>query len=259
MSTLTYAVSDSATMLRRNLKHAKRYPALSLSTAGMPVIFLLLFVYVFGNALGDGIGGGGRAGYVNYLVPGVIMMTVASGTMSTAISVCTDMAEGIVARFRTMAIFRPSLMTGHVIGSMIQTLASLAVVFGISVLVGFRPTATPVEWLAVFGLLAALTFALTWLAVAFGLVSKTPEGASNLPLPLTLLPLIGSGFVPTDSMSSGLRWFAEYQPFTPAIETLRGLLMGTEIGNSAVIALGWCVAITLLGYFWSRSLFNRPI
>jgi ABC-2 type transport system permease protein len=259
MSTLTYAVSDSTTMLRRNLRHMLRYPSVTLTLVGLPIIFLLLFVYVFGSTLGDGLGGvsGGRAEYVNYVTPGIILMTVAAAAQGTAISVAMDMTEGIIARFRTMAIFRPSVLTGHVLGSMIQTALSLAVVIGVALLVGFRPTAGPVEWIAGIGVLAMITLALTWLSVALGLVAKTVEAASNLPTPLVFLPFLGSGFVPTDSMPTGLRWFAEYQPFTPVIETLRGLLMGTPIGNGAFIAIAWCAAITLASYLWARWAFNR--
>lgn len=172
-------------------------------------------------------------------------MAVAGVAQGTAISVAMDMTEGTIARFRTMAIFRPSVLTGHVLGSMIQTGLSLAVVIGVALLIGFRPTADLVGWIAAIGVLAMITLALTWLTVALGLASKNVEAASNLPMPLMLLPFLGSGFVPTDSMPVGLRWFAEYQPFTSVIETLRGLLMGTSIGNSAIIAAAWCAAITL--------------
>jgi ABC-2 type transport system permease protein len=259
MSTLAYAVSDSRTMLRRNLRHMRRYPSLTLMVAGLPIVFLLLFVYVFGGTLGAGLGGasGGRATYVDYVTPGIILMAVAGAAQGTAISVAMDMTEGIIARFRTMAIFRPSILTGYVLGSMIQTALGLAVVIGVAVLIGFRPTAGPVEWIAAVGVLAMITLAVTWLSVACGLVSKSVETASNLPMPLMLLPFLGSGFVPTDSMPAGLRWFADYQPFTPVIETLRGLLLGTVIGNSAVIAVAWCAAITLASYLWARAAFNR--
>jgi ABC-2 type transport system permease protein len=177
--------------------------------------------------------------------------------MGTAISVAMDMTEGIVARFKTMAIFRPSVLTGHVLGSMIQTMLSLAVVVAVALLIGFRPNASPVEWVAAAGVLAMITFALTWLCVACGLVAKTVEAASNLPQPLVFLPFLGSGFVPTDSMPTWLRWFAEYQPFTPVIDTVRGLLLGSAIGNSAVIAVAWCAGITLVSYVWAKKLYNR--
>jgi ABC-2 type transport system permease protein len=259
MSTLSYAVADSATMLRRQLRHMRRYLSVSLQLIALPVVFLLLFVYVFGGTLGAGLGGpgGGRAEYVAYVTPGILLMAVALGAAGTAISVAMDMTEGIVARFRTMAIFRPSVLAGHVLGSILQTLLALVAVLAVAVAIGFRPNASAVEWLAAAGLLAFITLAITWLSVAFGLVSKTVEAASNLPTPLAFLPFLGSGFVPTDSMPTGLRWFAEYQPFTPIIDTVRGLLVGTAIGSSAVLAVAWCAAITLVGYLWSRKLYNR--
>jgi ABC-2 type transport system permease protein len=258
MTTRAHAVSDSATMLRRNLRHALRYPSMSVSVVAMPVIFLLLFVYVFGGTLGAGLRGApGGDRYVDYVVPGIILLTAASASMSTAVSVCVDMTEGIVARFRTMAIFRPAVLTGHVAGSMIQTMASMGLVIGAALLIGFRPTADPARWIAAVGVLAMLTLALTWLAVALGLVAKSPEAASSLPLPLMLLPFLGSGFVPTSSMSAGVRWFAGNQPFTPIIETLRGLLTGTPIGHNAVLAVAWCAGITLACYLWARAAYNR--
>ncbi|HZN71496.1 MAG TPA: ABC transporter permease [Micromonosporaceae bacterium] len=259
MSTLSLASRDSVTMLRRFLLRARRYPSMTFILLAMPITFLLLFVYVFGGALGAGIGGaaGGRADYANYVIPGILLMTVAGTAQGTAISVAMDMAEGIIARFRTMSIFRPSVLTGHVLGSLIQTMFSLAVVVGIGVLVGFRPTATGIEWLAAAGVLAMITFAVIWLSVACGLVSKSVETASNLPMPLILLPFLGSGFVPTDSMPAPVAWFADYQPFTPVMETVRGLLLGTAIGNNAILAVAWSVAITVASFLWARKLYNR--
>jgi ABC-2 type transport system permease protein len=256
-------VSDSATMLRRQLRHMRRYPTPTLTAAGVPAVFLLLFVYVLGAALGSGLAGlsgglsGGRHAYVNYLVPGIILMTVATAAQGTAISVAFDMTEGIVARFRTMAIARVSVLTGHVLGGLAQTLLSIAVVTGVALLVGFEPTAGLGGWVAAVGVLVMITFALTWLSVALAMVTKSPASASNMVTPLMILPMLGSGFVPTDSMPAGLRWFAQYQPFTPFIETLRGLLMGTSIGNSLVLAIGWCAAIALGGYLWARKLYDR--
>jgi len=259
MSTLTYAVADSATMLRRDFKHTLRYPSMTLQLVGMPIVILLLFVYVFGGTLGAGLGhaAAGRAEYLAYVVPGILLMAVATKATGTAISVAMDMTEGVVARFRTMAIFRSALLVGHVLGSVTQCLLSLAVVTGVAVLIGFRPSASPVEWVAAIGVLALISLALTWLAVAFGMVAKTVESASNLPMPLVFLPFLGSGFVPTGSMPTGLRWFAEYQPFTPLIETVRGLLLGTPIGNHAVIGIAWGVGITVVGYLWARRLYDR--
>jgi len=259
MSALTYTLTDSSTMLRRQMRHMIRYPSLTVMLVGMPVVFLLLFVYVFGGTLGAGLGGvaGGRSAYLEYVVPGILLMTIAGGAQGTAISVAMDMTEGIIARFRTMAISRASVLVGHVVGSLIQTMISMVVVLGVALLIGFRPSAGPPGWIAAIGLLVLTTFAVTWLSVAFGMVSKSVETASNIPMFLMLLPFLGSGFVPTDSMPDGIRWFAEYQPFTPIMETLRGLLMGTPIGNSGILAVAWCMAITLFGFVWSVRLYGR--
>jgi ABC-2 type transport system permease protein len=259
MTTLAYTVSDSATMLRRNLKHAIRYPVLTLMVAGIPVVLLLLFVFVFGGTLGAGLGGvsGGRAEYADFLTPGILVLAVASGAQGTAISVAMDMNEGIIARFRTMSIARASVLTGHVLGALVQTMIGLAFVVGTALLVGFRPDAGVPEWLGVVGLLILVGFALSWLSVAMGLAAKSVEGASNMPMPLILLPFLGSGFVPTESMPAGLAWFAEHQPFTPIIDTLRGLLTGTPIGSSGVLAIAWCAVIALTGYLWARAKYDR--
>lgn len=259
MSALTYTLTDWSTMLRRQMRHMIRYPSLTVMLVGMPVVFLLLFVYVFGGTLGAGLGGvaGGRSAYLEYVVPGILLMTIAGGAQGTAISVAMDMTEGIIARFRTMAISRASVLVGHVVGSLIQTMISMVVVLGVALLIGFRPSAGPPGWIAAIGLLVLTTFAVTWLSVAFGMVSKSVETASNIPMFLMLLPFLGSGFVPTDSMPAGIRWFAEYQPFTPIMETLRGLLMGTPIGNSGILAVAWCMAITLFGFVWSVRLYER--
>jgi ABC-2 type transport system permease protein len=256
MSTQT-AMRDSTTMLRRNLRHMQRYPSMTLMLVGQPIIFLLLFVYVFGATMGAGISGGGRQDYLAYITPAILLMTVASVSLSTSVSVAMDMTKGIMARFRTMNIARVSVLTGHVLGAMIQTAVALVVVTLTALLLGFRPEAEPLDWLGVIGLLTILALALTWLTVALGLVSKSVETASNTPILLVLLPFLSSGFVPTDSMPAGLRWFAEHQPFTPIIETSRGLLLGTPIGNNGVLAVGWIVAVGLVGYLWARRLFNR--
>jgi ABC-2 type transport system permease protein len=259
MTALSYAAADSATMLRRNLKHMLRYPAMTGMLLGVPVILLLVFVYVFGGTLGAGLGhvADGRAAYIRYVVPGIIMVTVATAAQATAISIAMDMTTGIIARFRTMAISRASVLTGHVLGSMIQSMLGVTVIIGIALAVGFRPSAGPLAWLATIGVLLLTAFALTWLSIALGLVSKSVETASNLPMFLMLLPFLGSDFVPTASMPAGLRWFAEYQPFTPVTQTLRGLLVGGAIGSNAVIAVAWGAGIALLSYLWARRLYSR--
>ncbi|MGY1651699.1 ABC transporter permease [Geodermatophilus sp. SYSU D01119] len=261
MTTLALTVNDSATMLRRNLVRALRYPGLTVIVAAMPIVFLLLFVYVFGGTLGAGLGGpsGGRAEYVAYVVPGILVLAITGGAQGTAIAIAMDMTEGIIARFRTMSIARAAVLTGHVVGAVLQTLVGLAVVVAVALLVGFRPDANPVEWLAAAGLLTLVSFALSWLSVAMGLWTKTVEAASNVPMPLMLLPFFGSGFVPVESMPGALRWFAENQPFTPVIETVRGLLTGTAIGSSGWVSVAWCAGIALVGYLWAvRNYERRP-
>jgi ABC-2 type transport system permease protein len=259
MSTLSYAVADSTTMLRRNLRRMLRYPTVVLFVIGIPVVLMLLFVYVFGGTLGAGLGGvsGGRSEYANYLAPGILILTVAGGGQGTALSVAMDMNEGIVARFKTMAIHRASVLTGHALGTFLQTMLGVVVVLAVALAIGFRPDANPAEWVAALGVLMMVTLAFTWLCVGLGLWAKSVESASNLPMPLLLLPFLGSGFTPTDSMPGAVRWFADNQPFTPFTETIRGLLLGTEIGADGIVTVVWCVVITLLSYAWAKSLYNR--
>ena len=191
------------------------------------------------------------------MTPGILLFAVAGGSQGTAIAVAMDMKEGIVDRFRTMPISSASVLTGHVLANVAQTLIAVAIVIGVAVLIGFRATTSPMAWLGAAGLLALTALAVTWISVALALISKSVETASNLPMPLMLLPFFGSGFVPTASMPDPLRWFADNQPFTPIIETLRRLLLGGEIGSTGLVAVAWCVAITLVGYLWARRLYDR--
>ncbi|CAL9659814.1 ABC transporter permease [Streptomyces sp. Tu 3180] len=256
---VSLAVRDSSTMLRRNLLHARRYPSMTLNLLLTPVMLLLLFVYIFGDTMSAGIGGApNRSAYIAYIVPGLLLMTIGSTTIGTAVSVSMDMAEGIIARFRTMAIHRGSVLIGHVVGSVLQAVMSVLLVGAVGLAIGFRSTdATALEWTAALGLLVLFTLALTWIAVGMGLTSPNAEAASNNAMPLILLPLISSTFVPLDAMPGWFQPIAEYQPFTPAIETLRGLLLGTGIGHNGWLALAWCLALTALGCFWSKAAFSR--
>lgn len=257
MSSLALTVRDSTTMLRRNLLHARRYPSLTLNLLLTPVMLLLLFVYIFGDTMSAGLGGGDRSAYIAYLVPGILLMTIGSTTIGTAVSVSTDMNEGIIARFRTMNIHRGSVLFGHVAGSVLQAVTSVVLVGAVAVAMGFRSTdATLLEWAAALGLLALVALAFTWIAVGMGMGSPNAEAASNNAMPLILLPLISSAFVPLDSMPGWFQPIAEYQPFTPANETLRGLLLGTEIGHNGWLALAWCLGLTVLGYLWSKARFD---
>lgn len=254
-------VRDCRTMLGRNLRHAVRYPSLTIMLVAQPILFLLLFVYVFGGTLGAGLpgvpGGGDRADYLDFIVPGILIMTVASVALGTAIAAATDMTGGIIARFRTMHIARVAVLTGHVLGAVLKTMLALGVVIAVAVLLGFRSDAGLTGWLGAFGLLALLAFSLTWLTVALGLAADSVETASNTPMFLVLLPFISSGFVPTDAMPAGLRHFAEHQPFTPVIDTLRALTTGVPVGADGWLAVGWCVLIALGGFVWSRRLYTR--
>lgn len=253
------ALRDAYTMLRRNLLHARRYPSLTLNLLLTPVVMLLLFVYVFGDVMSAGMGGGAdRSAYLGYIVPGILMMTIGGTVVGAAVSVSTDMSEGVIARFRTMAIHRGSVITGHVVGSVLQSIASVVLVGAVAVAIGFRSTdATALEWLAAFALVALVALALTWIAVGMGMASPNAEAAGNNAMPLIVLPLISSAFVPVGAMPGWFQPIAQYQPFTPAIETLRGLLLGTEIGNNGWLALAWCLALSALGHSWAKARFRR--
>lgn len=258
MSTIAYAAQDSVTLLRRNLKHLLRFPSLTVTIIGMPVVFLLLFVYVFGGTMGAGLpGGGGRADYLAYIAPAILVMTVASVANSTAIVVAQDATEGIIDRFRTMPVSRSAPVTGHVLAAMAQTLFAVVVVLAVALALGFRSSASVAGWLGAAGVVVLLGWAVTWLSVALGLASGSVEAASNAPLPLILLPFLSSGFVPTESMPTVLAWLAEHQPFTPVIDTLRALLEGTDPGGDAWWAVGWCLLVAGVCFWWSGRLYGR--
>ncbi|HUA48058.1 MAG TPA: ABC transporter permease [Solirubrobacteraceae bacterium] len=263
MTQLAYTLADSRTMLRRQLKHLLRYPSMTVLLLGMPVIFLLLFVYVFGGQLGAGLthqhlaGHGSRSTYLNFVVPGILLITVGAAANGTSVLVAMDMTGGIVARFRTMSIARGSVLAGHVLGSVIQALLGVLVVTGIALALGFRPTGAPLDWLAALAILALFANALAWVATALGLAAGSVETASNTPMFLTLLPFLSSGFVTIASMPPGLRQFARYQPFTPVTDSVRGLLFGGTVASNVLWAAVWSVGITVACYLWAIRLYNR--
>ena len=260
MTTVTqYRMRDSMTMLRRDFKRQVRYWMMTLSGMLVPVVMLLLFKYIFGAAITGGMMGALDGGtYVNFLVPGILVMTVGAGSAATAVNISADMHEGIIDRFRTMAIFRSSILTAQAVGGTIRTLITLALTVGVGYAIGFRPGASLLDWLGAAGILTLFVIGITWMAIAMGMLAKTPGGANSTSMPFQFfLPFLSSSFVDPSMTPDGIRWFVANQPFTHVIDTLRGLLLGTPIGNHAYWAVGWCVVLSVGGYVWSKSVFNR--
>jgi ABC-2 type transport system permease protein len=248
-------ITDSLTMLRRDITHSLRNPLITVSGLLVPVFFLLIFVGVFGGALGTALPGG--LTYVDYLAPGILVMAIASGVASTAVGVSMDLTEGVIDRFRTMAIAQSAVLHGTAVGAVLRTLVSVALTLALALLLGFRPDAGPLGWLGALGLTVLLATAMTWLGVAFGLVGGSPGGANGFAQIGHFLPVLSSAFVPVGSVPAGMRWFVEHQPFTPINETMRGLLTGTPDAGTALLAVAWCVAIAVAGYAWSTWAFRR--
>ena len=251
-------LSDTLTMARRNLLHNVRNPTGPILAIVGGMVILLLFVYVFGGTLGAGlIEGGTRSDYLAYITPAIVLMGGVGIMQMIAVWVALDMSEGIVARFRTMAIARSSVLAGHAYSGIVLVIISTVPLLGFAVLLGYRPDANGMQWLALAGLIVLIGIALSWLAVAFGLVTRRVENASTLPLIVLILPMVSSGFVPVDSFPSWLQGFAEHQPFTPIINTIRGLLAGTPAASDALWAVGWLVAIAGVSYVWALWLYRR--
>ncbi len=251
MSTISVPLNESRIMLRRNLKHIRRNPVTIFNGTLMPVVLMLLLVYVFGNAFNVG------EHYVEYATPGLILLAITYGLSATAVSVNSDMTKGIINRFKVMNVSRGAVLNGHVAATMLSSSVAIAVIIAMAFALGFRSPATPLDWLGAIGIIVAAAFAATWLTVALGIAAKAPESAGLATVPLILLPFLSSAIVPAAKMGEGIRQFAEYQPFTPIIESLRGLLAGTPSGGYAAAALAWCAGIALVGYLWSRATFSR--
>ncbi|GAA4465009.1 ABC transporter permease [Phytohabitans houttuyneae] len=243
--------SHSLVMLRRNFTHIARNPTSVFNAVLMPVVVMLMFVYMLGDAFNVGVD------YVDYATPGLLLLAVCYGLGSVATAVNSDMTKGIINRFKVMDIPRSAVLTGHVIASLLTNLVAIGAIIAVAFLLGFDPSASVLDWLGVLGMVVLLGFAAGWLTVALGLAAKSPETAGLASVPLVMLPFFSSAIVPADKMGPGLAQFAKYQPFTPIIETLRGLLNGTPAASDVIPALAWCAAIALVGYLWASHTFTK--
>jgi ABC-2 type transport system permease protein len=247
---------DTALLTGRSLRHITRSPDTIITTTIMPIAFMLLFVYVFGGAISAG---SGSARYVQYLLPGILLITIASSIAYTAFRLFMDMQSGIFERFQSMPIARSSVLWAHVLTSLVASLVSVVVVVGVALVMGFRSGAGVLAWLAVAGILILFTLALTWLAVIAGLSAKTVDGASAFSYPLIFLPFISSAFVLTATMPGPVRAFAEHQPVTPIVNTIRDLYTQQSVGTGIWIALGWCVGVLIVAYIVAMAIYHRKI
>ncbi len=251
----THALADTRALTGRSLRHVLRSPDTIITTAVTPIALMLLFVYVLGGAIDTGSGGS----YVDYLLPGILLITVASGVAYTSYRLFLDLQGGIVERFRSMPVARSSVLWAHVLTSLVANLVSVTLVVGVALLLGFRTDASVGAWLAVLGILVLFVLALTWLAVVAGLSAKTVDGASAFSYPLIFLPFVSSAFVPTDSMPGPVAWFAENQPVTAIVDTLRALFAGQPVGSDIWVALAWLVGILVLAYAWATAIYRRRV
>ncbi|MFE3446578.1 ABC transporter permease [Nocardia sp. NPDC059180] len=248
---LSAALYDSSVMLRRNFTHITRSPIALFNAALMPVMAMLIFVYVFGDAFDVG------ENYIDYALPGMLMLAISYGLSGTAVAVSSDMTTGVINRFKVMDVSRGAVLTGHVAACIVTNVVAIASVVGVGVALGFRSPATAVQWLGALGVLLAASFAASWLTVALGMAAKTAEAAGMSLVPLMMLPFVSSAIVPADKMGPGVRQFAEYQPFTPIIESVRGFLTGNPSAGYTATALAWCVGFAVVGYLWSRATFTK--
>ncbi|HLH84688.1 MAG TPA: ABC transporter permease [Trebonia sp.] len=250
----THFFGDTAVLTGRTMRHVTRSPDTIITTAIMPIAIMLLFVYVFGGAIDTG-----SASYVNYMLPGILVITIASGISYTAFRLFTDIQGGIFERFQTMPIARPGVLWAHVLTSLAANVISLALVVGVAVAMGFRSGAGPLAWLAVAGILILFTLALTWIAVIPGLTAKSVDGASAFSYPLIFLPFISSAFVPTRTMPGPVRAFADNQPVTSVVNTIRDLFAKQPVGTDIWTALAWCAGILIVAYAFAGIAYRRRI
>ena len=250
-------MKNTLILFARLVKHIIRSPETIFSAMVQPIAIMLLFVYVFGGAIKASLPDG--VNYVNFQLPGILVMAIAYNTSYTALRMFSDKGKGIFNRFTSMPINRSSALWAHVLASIVSSIAALVIVFAVALMIGFRSGANLLEWLAVAGILAMLSLALTWVAVIPGLVAKTTDGASFLAFPLVFLPLFSSAFAPTETMPKALRIFAENQPVTPIVETIRSLMNREPVGNDIWTALAWCVGIMIVAWFFAIRAYKRRI
>lgn len=250
----THVFSDMNVMLGRSMRHIFRSLDTIITVTIMPIMFMLLFVYVFGGAIQAG-----TDNYVNYLLPGILLMAISSGIAYTSFRLFMDMQKGIFERFHSMPIARSAPLWGHVLTSLVSNGISVVVIILVALLMGFRSSAGVLPWLAVAGILALFTLALTWIAVIAGLSATSADGAGAFAYPLIMLPFISSAFVPTESMPSAVRAFAENQPVTSIVDAIRALLSGQSVGNDIWVALAWCVGITLVAYIFAMRVYKKRV
>jgi len=252
--TTPYFFSDTTVLLGRSMRHITRSLDTIITVTIMPIALMLLFVYVFGGAIHTGPGH-----YVNYLLPGILLITIGMGISYTAVRLFTDMQSGIFERFQSMPIARSSALWAHVLTSVVSNLISIVLVVLVAVLIGFRSGAGPLAWLAVAGILVLFTLALTWLAVIAGLSAKSVDGAGAFSYPIIFLPFISSAFVPTGSMPGPVRAFAENQPVTSIVDTIRDLFAQQPVSSDIWVALAWCLGILVAGYAAAMAIYHRKI
>ncbi|MDQ0242049.1 MULTISPECIES: ABC transporter permease [Arthrobacter] len=250
----THFFGDTAVLLGRSMRHIFRSADTIITTAITPIALMLLFVYVFGGAIRTG-----TENYVNYLLPGIMLIAIASGIAYTAVRLFTDMKSGIFERFHSMPIARSSVLWAHVLTSMVANGLSLVIIMLVALLMGFRTSASLLAWLAIVGILALFTLALTWLAIIAGLTAKSVDGAGGFSYPLIFLPFISSAFVPTATMPGPVRAFAENQPVTSIVNTIQDLFEQRPIGNDIWVALAWCLGILIIAYFFATAAYRRRI
>jgi ABC-2 type transport system permease protein len=250
----THALSDSSILLGRSLRHITRSADTIITTAITPIAIMLLFVYVFGGAIDTG-----DETYVNYVLPGVLLITIASGIAYTAARLFTDMQSGIFERFHSMPVARASVLWAHVLTSLVANGLTVVIIVGVGLLMGFRTSASVLDWLAVVGILALFTLALTWIAVVAGLSAKTMDGAVAFSYPLIFLPFISSAFAPTDTMPGPVRFFAENQPVTSIVTTIQDLFAQRPVGSDIWVALAWCVGLLIAAYVFAMVIYRKKI